>query len=90
MIVLTIKSFFFSGADSYSLGRKSHTFHFFLSFHGEMIRVVCTMLAVSIDDLEVRLGNSNLPLGKSAIRFEPSAQKGETGKQTAGALYYQY
>ncbi len=55
-----------------------------------MIRVVCAMLAVAIEDLEVHLGNSNLPLEKSAIRFEPSAQKGETGKQTAGALYYQY
>lgn len=48
------------------------------------------MLAVAIEDLEVRLSNSNLPTGKSAIRFEPSAQKGEAGKQTAGALYYKY
>ncbi len=55
-----------------------------------MIRVVCTILAVVIEDLEVRLRNSNLPLGKSAIWFEPSAQKEETGKQTAGVLYYQY
>ena len=48
------------------------------------------MFAVAIKDLEVRLGNSNLPLGKSAIWFELSAQKEETGKQTAGILYYQY
>ncbi len=48
------------------------------------------MLAVAIKDLKVRLGNSNLPLGKSAIRFESLAQKGETRKQTAGALYYKY
>ena len=48
------------------------------------------MLAVAIKDLEVCLGNSNLLLGKSAIWFEPSAEKGETGKQTAGILYYQY
>ncbi len=48
------------------------------------------MLAITIKDLEVHLGNKNLPLGKNAIRFEPSAQKGETGKQTASALYYQY
>ncbi len=53
-----------------------------------MIRVVCAMLAVAIKDLEVRLGNLNLPLGKSAIRFQPLAQKGETGKQTASVLYY--
>lgn len=45
------------------------------------------MLAVAIEDLEVRLSNSNLLTEKSAICFEPSAQKGETGKQTAGALY---
>ena len=67
MIVLAIKSFFFSGADGYSLGRKPHMCHFFFSFRGKMIRVVCTMLAVAIEDLEVHLGNSNLLLGKSAI-----------------------
>ncbi len=43
-----------------------------------MIRVVCAMLAVAIKDLEFYLGNMNLPLGKNAIRFEPSAQKEET------------
>ncbi len=90
MIVLAIKSFLFSEADSYSLGQKSHTSHFFLPCRGEMIRVVCAMLALAIKDLEVRLRNSNLILGKSAIRFESLAQKGETGKQTADALYYQY
>ena len=45
-----------------------------------MIRVVCVIFAIVIEDLELRLSNSNLALGKSAIRFEPSAQKGETGK----------
>ena len=87
-MVLTIKSFFFSGADNYSLGRKPHTSHFFLLFCGEMIRIVYAILAIAIVDLEVRLGNSNLALGKRAIRFKPSSEKGETGKQTAGALYY--
>ena len=48
------------------------------------------MLAIIIEDLEVRLNNLNLSLGKSAIRFEPSAYKGETSKQMASALYYQY
>ncbi len=48
------------------------------------------MLAVAIEDLEVHLRNLNLPLGKSTIWFRPSAQKGETGKQTAGARYYRY
>ena len=64
--------------------------HFFLSFHRKMIIVICTMLAIAIEDLEMCLGNLNLPLGKNAIRFEPLAQKGEINKQTAGALYYQY
>ena len=48
------------------------------------------MLTIAIKDLEVRLSNSNLPIGKNVICFEPSAQKGETSKQTAGALYYKY
>ena len=90
MIILAIKSFFFFEADSYSFGQKSHTSHFFLLFCGEMIRVVCAMLAVAIENLEVYLDNSNLPQRKSAIWFEPLAQKGETGKQTACILYYQY
>ena len=42
------------------------------------------MLVVAIEDLEVHLGNSNLPLEKSAIWFKLLAQKRETGKQTTG------
>ena len=38
------------------------------------------MLAIAIKDLEVHLSHLNLLLGKNAIWFEPSAQKGETGK----------
>ena len=48
------------------------------------------MLTIAVKNLEVHLSNSNLLLGKSAIRFKPSAQKGEIGQQTADALYYQY
>ena len=48
------------------------------------------MFDVAIENLEVWLSNSNLLMGKSAILFELWAPKGETGKQTAGALYYQY
>ena len=55
-----------------------------------MIRVVYAMLTVAIEDLEMHLDNSNLPLEKSAIWFEPSTKKKETGKQTASILYYQY
>ena len=90
VIILVIKSCFFSGADSYSLGRKPHTSHFFLPCRGEMIRVICTILTVAIKDLKVYLGNLNLPLGKNAILFEPQAQKEETDKQIAGAQYYKY
>ena len=55
-----------------------------------MMRVVKTMLAIAIEVLEICLDNSNLCLGKNAIRFEPSAQKEETDKQPASVLYYQY
>ncbi len=48
------------------------------------------MLAIAIKDLKMRLRHSNRLLGKSAIWYEPSAQKGEADKQTVGALYYQY
>lgn len=46
------------------------------------------MLTIIIQDLEVCLGNSNLPLRESTICFESLAQKREIGKQTASALYY--
>ena len=48
------------------------------------------MVAIVINDLKVRISNSNLPLGKNAIWFEPLAQKEDIGKQTAGILCYQY
>ncbi len=52
-----------------------------------MIRVVCAILAIAIEDLEVQFSNLNLLVGKSAIRFESLVYKGETGKQMAGAIY---
>ena len=48
------------------------------------------MLAIAIKDLMMQFDNSNLPLGKSAIRFESLPQKLKTGKQTTSELYYQY
>ena len=48
------------------------------------------MLGVVIKDLKMRLSNSNLSLGKSAIWFKFLAQKKETSKQTATTLYYKY
>ncbi len=53
-----------------------------------MIRVVCAILAIAIENLEVQLSNLNLPVGKSAIRFEPLVQKGKTGEQMADAIYF--
>ena len=90
MIVFAIKSFFFSGADSYSLERKPHMSYFFIFFYGKMIKVVYAIFAVAIENLKVCLGNLNLLLRKSTIQFELSAYKKETGKQMAGIPYYQY
>ncbi len=53
-----------------------------------MIKVVYAILAIVIEDLEVCLSNSNLSLGKSAIRFELLAQNEKTNKLIADALYY--
>lgn len=48
------------------------------------------MLDFAIKDLEICLGNLNLPFGKNAIWFELLAQKKDTDKETAGILYYKY
>lgn len=45
------------------------------------------MFAITIKDLKTHLGNSNLPLGKSAIWFKLLAQKRKTGKQIISILY---
>lgn len=52
-----------------------------------MIEIVCAMFVVAIKDLKVRLNNLNQLIVKSAICFKLLAQKGETGKQMACALY---
>lgn len=52
-----------------------------------MIRVIYAILTIVIKDLKVQLSNLDLPIRNSAICFEPLAQKEETGKQTADALY---
>ncbi len=75
MIVFAIKTCFFNRVDSYNLVQKAHTSCFFSPFCGEMIRVICTMLAIAIEDLKLRMNNKNLLLRKSAIRFELYAQK---------------
>lgn len=90
MIILAVKSFFFSGLNSYSLRQKPHTSYFFFSFYGEIIKLVCAILAIAVEDLEVCYDNANLFLGKSTIWFGPLAQKGETDKQTTDVLYNKY
>lgn len=77
MIVFVVKSFFFSGANSYSFRQKSHTFHFFYYFYEEIIRVVCTIFIIAIKFLEMYLGDLNLLLQKSAIWFKLSVQNGK-------------
>ncbi len=46
------------------------------------------MLAIAIEDLELRLSNLNLHIGKSAIRFELLVQKGKTDEQIASVIYF--
>ncbi len=55
MIVFTIKTCFFNGVDSYNLGQKPHISRFFTLFCGEMIRLICAILAVIIEDLKMHL-----------------------------------
>lgn len=78
IIILAIKTFFFFGTDSYSLEKKPHMSHFFLSFYEKMIRVLCIIITVPIKDLEFRLINLNLLLRKITIWFRLLAQKIET------------
>ena len=39
-----------------------------------MIRVICTMLAIAIEDLELRINNTYLLMGKNAVCFDLSSQ----------------
>lgn len=45
-----------------------------------MIRVVCAMLTVAIEDFKLRLNNKNFLMGKSAIQFEPLIQTSKINK----------
>lgn len=40
-----------------------------------MIRVLCTMLAIEIEYLKLRINNRNLPMRKNVICFESIFQK---------------
>ena len=67
MIDLIIKYFFFSRVDNYNLRQKPHIFYFFLFFCKKIIRVVSILFTIAIEDLEMHLGNLNLPLNKNVI-----------------------
>lgn len=45
-----------------------------------MLKIAYAIFAVTIENLEMRIGNLNLLLGKSVIQFEFLAQKEENGK----------
>ncbi len=76
---MAIMVYFFSGTDSYDLGRKAHTSRFFNFFCGEMVVIICSMLAVTIKDLALRWNNKEMVTGKNVVRFEPTSQKKATG-----------
>lgn len=80
MIIFIIKSCFFCRANSYSLGQKPYTLHFFLFFYKKILKIAYAIFAVTIENLEMRIGNLNLLLGKSVIQFEFLAQKEENDK----------
>lgn len=80
MIDFIIKSFFFSQAESYNFEQKLYTAYFFLPFYEKIIKIVCTIFAITIKDLEIDFNNSNFLISKNAIWFELSAPKEKTGK----------
>lgn len=54
------------------------------------MKVLCTLLIILIEYLEVCWGNVNLLSGKHVILFKSLAQKKETKKQTVNVLYFKY
>lgn len=64
--------------------------YFFVFLCKKMIRIVCNILTIAIEDLKVYLSNSNLLLGKNAIKFKVLVKKKETSKQMASIAYYYY
>lgn len=73
MIILIIKFLFFSEEII-----KASDGNFTYLFFGKLIRVVYVILVITIKELEISLGNSNLLPNKSPIRFKPLAQKKKT------------
>lgn len=86
MVILAIKSYFSSGTDNFNLGCKTYIYYFFSFFFRKMIKVLCTIFAVIIKNLEMHLNNLNLPMGNSTIYFGFLIQKRDIGKQTTSAI----
>ena len=63
-------SLLFCGINSYGLGKKAHTSRFFSLFCGEIVIIICFILAVAIKNLALRWNNKELATGKSAVWFE--------------------
>lgn len=80
MIVLAITACFFTGVNSYNFRQKFHYLSFFVPFCWEIIRVICTILVIEIEDLELRMHIKNLPKRKNATCFEPSSQNSLGGR----------
>ena len=74
------QNLFFYRSKQLQLGQKPHTSHFFAPFCWEIIRVIYAILAITIENLELRINNPHLPRRKSAVCFEPSPQKDSDGK----------
>lgn len=55
-----------------------------------MMKVVCTIFAIVIEDLELYLGNLNFLLEKNRMWFELLDQRRETGMQKSDTPYYKY
>ena len=64
--------------------------YFFFLFYRKVMKVLCTLLIILIEYLEVCWGNVNLLSGKHVILFKSLAQKKETKKQTVNVLYFKY
>ena len=80
IIVLAIIAYFFTGINSYGLGWKVYTAHFFSPFCDEMIVFIYSMLAVAIKNLVVRWNDKELAaIGKRAVQFKLASEKKASG-----------
>ncbi len=90
MIILIIKTSFFTYTDSYSLGYKLYTLYFFHLFYKKIIRVVYAIFTIIIKIFAVQLSNLKLYMEKNTIQFKSLVQKNVTGKQMASAIFFFY